>query len=103
LPKPKKQSTIFTKVFTYALSSLLGNDHLRSQPKTKNTWLPISLKIALQNICIGVLWGFLNKSCFSRLQPSLDLAGVQVLHKHTLKDRSYSEDPPINGKEMDRV
>lgn len=64
---PRKQPAIFTAAFTSASSFLLGNGHLRSQPKIKNKCLPISQKITLLNICIGILWGFFNKSCSSRL------------------------------------
>lgn len=75
--QPRKQPTIFTEVFTYASSFLLGNDHFRSQPKIKNICLPINLKIILQSICIGILWVwvFFSKSCYNRLQPSQDRAG----------------------------
>lgn len=53
-----------------------------------------------------VFWGgggVVNKSCYNKLQPRPDRAGGQVLHKHTLKDRSCSKDLPTNSKEMDRV
>lgn len=103
--QPRKQSTIFTEAFTCASSFLSGNYHLRSQPKIKIKCLPISPKIMLQRICIGILGGVVvvNKSCYNKLQPRPDRAGGQVLHKHTRKDRSCSKDLPTNSKEMDRV